>query len=540
MGTHHLLGRTLLTLGCLLLVTASEGRFAPSAPHSITMAPQTTASTALTFDQAVGISSVDPVNPLGYPSAYEALFLVGNTLVTFDKKMTPQPSLATHWSVKADKRTWIFTLRSGVRFQDGTPFTAQDVKRDFDRMMDPASDLTQQAIWSHFAAVTVINPHTVAIVTKQPFAATLDYLAHGSAVILRIPSGNATSIGLHPIGTGPYTLSSLQPNTQALFSANLHYWGGKPALQRIVMRAVPNAETRVADLRAGNAQLIDAVPAVDLPNLNGVGTIHVDAAPSWATTYLDLNTHYGPLTNPLVRRAIGEAIDTNGLIRAIFRGYADPLHSPLAPSMPSYVAASTLSYNLSQAQELLHRAGYSSKDGKLVSGNRQLHLTLTAPTGLYPNDTEVAQAIQQELQGLGIKMTLRTVPAASYFTFVRQSTPTSGYGDMFLWAFNPSNGDPAYTLSINFGKPGTAAALWNKSFYNSTQLQKVLEQQSVTLNQKARLALLARAQKLIAAGTPAVWLYAPRNNIVMSSAVSGVVVLPVQFLLLANASLRSS
>jgi ABC-type transport system substrate-binding protein len=535
MSTRRVFHTTLLTAGCLLLLAAFPVRSAALASAPVARASQTAGT--LTFDQAVPISSVDPVNPLGYPSAYEALFLVGNTLVTFNGQMQIEPSLAIRWHVMKDQKTWVFTLRSGVTFQDGTPFTAQAVQADFDRMLNPTTDPTQQGIWSHFAAVKVINAHTVHIVTKQPFAATLDYLAHGSAVILHFPATGGKAIGLHPVGTGAYMITSFQPGTQMTLSANPRYWGGKPALKQIVLRAVPNAQTRIDDLRSGHAQLIDSVPAVDLASLRAAPGIRIDAAPSWVTTYLEFNTQHGPLTNPLVRRALGDAIDTRGIIKAVFDGYADPLASPLAPSMPSYVAASSAAYSTSRALALLRRAGYTSKGGKLLSGGKQLHLTFTAPTGLYPNDTEVAQAIQQELQSIGIAVTLHTVPASSYFTFIREATPTSGYGDMFLWAFNPSNGDPGYTLAINFGKPGTAAALWNKSFYNSPALQTLLAQESATLQHSRRLALLGQAQHLIAAGAPAAWLYAPRNNVAMSSAVSGVTVLPVEFLLLGQASM---
>lgn len=536
MSTRPLFCTTLLTAGCLLLL----GTFPVRSTALATVGAPQTAGT-LIFDQAVPISSVDPINPLGYPSAYEALFLVGNTLVTFDGKMHIEPSLATRWHVMPDNRTWVFTLRSGVRFQDATPFTAQAVKADFDRMLDPATDPTQQAIWSHFAAVKAINAHTVQIVTRQPFAATLDYLAHGSAVILHLPAVQRakapSTVGLHPIGTGPYMVSSFQPGTQVTFNANPHYWGGKPALKQIVLRAVPNAQTRIDDLRSGHAQLIDSVPAVDLATLRATPGIRIDATPSWVTTYLEFNTQHGPLTNLLVRRALSDAIDTAGIVKAIFDGYADPIASPLAPSMPGYAAASSASYSPSKALALLRRAGYTYKGGKLLAGSTQLHLMFTAPTGLYPNDTEVAQAIQQNLHSIGIAVTLHTVPASSYFTFIRQATPTSGYGDMFLWAFNPSNGDPGYTLAINFGKPGTAAALWNKSFYNSRTFQTLLARESATLNQTRRLALLGQAQHLIAAGVPAAWLYAPRNNVAMSSALSGLTVLPVEFLLVGNASI---
>lgn len=485
----------------------------------------------LVFDQAVAVSSLDPVNPLGYPSGYEGLFLIGDGLVRFNAKMHPVPDLATKWKVKPNHKTWIFYLRRGVRFQDGSPFTAQSVKADFDRMLDPTADPTQQAIWSNFASVKVMNRYTIAVTTKKRFAATLDYLAHGSAVILKIPSDTKT-IGTHPVGTGPYRLASLQPGTSATFVANAHFWGGKPKLAEIVFRAVPNPETRVADLRSGGAQLIDQVPATDLPGLKGDPGVHVETAKTWVTTYLEFNTAHGPLASRLVRQALTHVVDTRGIVKALFHNDADLIASPLAPTMPGYIRVQAAKQSSAAALALLKKAGYTMKGGKLENKSGQMHLTFTAPTGLYPNDAEVAQVIQQEIQSLGVDVTLHTMPAASYFTFIHSATPTNGYGDMYLWAFNPSNGDPNYTLSINFGKPGTDAALWNKSFYNSPRLQKLLSEAAGAVKHSKWLTFIRQAQKQIGAGTPAVWLYSPRNNLAMRKNVVGLTALKVQFLVL--------
>lgn len=522
------LGATILAISLTILIglpldtTASTRTFA-SAAHKL--------PGRLVFDQAVGVSSLDPVNPLGYPSGYEGLFLVGDGLVRFNAKMHPIPDLATKWKVKADHKTWVFYLRRGVRFQDGSPFTAQSVKADFDRMLDPTADPTQQAIWSNFATVKVVNRYTVAIKTKKRFAATLDYLAHGSAVILKIPS-DTKSIGTHPIGSGPYRLASLQPGTGATFDANPRYWGGKPKLAQIVFRAVPNPETRVADLRSGGALLIDQVAATDLSTLKGDSAVHVMEAKTWVTTYLEFNTAHGPLASRLVREALTHVVDTKGIVKALFHNDADLIASPLAPTMPGYIRAQAATHGTVAALALLKKAGYTVQGGKLENKSGQMRLTFTAPTGLYPNDAEVAQVIQQELQGLGIDVTLHTVPAASYFTLIQSSTPTSGYGDMYLWAFNPSNGDPNYTLSINFGKPGTSAALWNKSFYDSPKVQKLLQEAAGAVKHAKWLGFVRQAQKQISAGTPAVWLYSPRNNLAMRKTVTGLTALKVQFLIL--------
>lgn len=523
--------RPFIRVGALLLIAA-----APVLSSGFA-APTQAAGKSLVFDTAVGVSSLDPVNPLGYPSGYEALFLIGDGLVRFNSKMKPIPDLATKWSVKPDHKTWVFTLRKGVRFSDGSRFTAQSVKADFDRMLDPTSDPTQQAIWSNFASVRVINTYTIAIKTKVRFAATLLYLSHGSAVILKVPSDPKT-ISTNPVGTGPYKLSSMTPGTEAVFKPNPHFWGGKPKLQQITFRGVPNPETRIADLRSGGAQLVDQVPAADLPAVKGDSNMRVQEAPTWVTTYLEFNTAHGPLANKNVRQAIVDIIDTKGIARSIFHNDADTIGSPLAPTMPGYIEAHKPKVDRKAALALLKKAGYTLKGGKLQNSSGQMKLVFTAPTGQYPNDTQVAQVIQQEVQSLGIDVSLSSVPAASWIATVRTSTPTTGYGDMYLWAFNPSNGDPDYTLSINFGKPGTDAALWNHSFVNIPRAQKLMTQAAAAVNHKKWLALVKQIQILINNAQPCAWLYVPRNNVAMSKNVTGLSILKVQFLILRDIALK--
>ncbi|MHB8621060.1 MAG: ABC transporter substrate-binding protein, partial [Chloroflexota bacterium] len=351
------------------------------------------------------------------------LFLVAEGLVEFDSKMHVRPALASSWKVLPDQKTWEFKLRPNVSFQDGTPFDAQAVETNYKRMLDPKIDATGQATWTPFASVQAIDKQTVRIATKAPFASTLQYLAHFSATIMSPRALQGSNIQLHPVGTGPYAVTSFQPGVTVNLARNDKWWRGKAGLSTITLRAVANAQARVSALQAGQAQLIDNVAATDRPTLKANNNLQVVSTPTWVTTWLMLNTASGPFKDVNLRKGLAYAIDVKSIISAIFRGQADALDSPLASNMPGYSKVASATYDPARAQAAFKQAGYAMSGGKLMKNGQPLSLTFSAPTGLYPNDTAVAQAIQAGLQKLGMEVKLNTQPASAWFTYIRDAKP---------------------------------------------------------------------------------------------------------------------
>jgi len=167
------------------------------------------APAVLTFAQSAAVTALDPAGPpafLSSPATWEAAWLIYDGLVRFTDEVKIVPELATSWRVAQDARTWTFKVRSGVSFQDGTPVTAQAIAGDLQREASPTTNQSYRSLWDPIASVSAPDASTVQIVTKQPFAALLNTLAHGSALVVSPAAIEKWGVAyrLHPVGSGPY------------------------------------------------------------------------------------------------------------------------------------------------------------------------------------------------------------------------------------------------------------------------------------------------------------------------------------------------
>ncbi|HNR00294.1 MAG TPA: ABC transporter substrate-binding protein, partial [Trueperaceae bacterium] len=226
-------------------------------------------------------------------------------LVERDASGAVLPGLATSWSLDADNVTWTLTLRQGVRFHDGTEFSADDVKATFDRILNPAFELPLSSVLKVVSRVEVVDPYTVKIVTGSPTPDFLNRLAYGVAVIISSDAVEkyGADIDWTPVGTGPYRLESYVPNESVTLVAFPDYWGGTPLLDRVEFRTVREPGTRVALLEAGEVDIIVDVPATDLPGLKAQADKAVLLAPSTRVMHIGVNTQVAPFDNVLVRQA---------------------------------------------------------------------------------------------------------------------------------------------------------------------------------------------------------------------------------------------
>ncbi len=173
---------------------------------------------------------MDSIDPRGYPSAYEAVYLLYDQLVRFDENLTIQPELATSWEVSEDGLTWTFNLRDDVTFHDGTPFNAEAVKFHIERLLDPEWASPNRSLWDHITAVNVVDDYTIQLTTAEAFGPMLNYLAHGSGGIASPTAVEQFGKDFveNPVGTGPYRLESFTPGVELVLAANEDYWNGPP------------------------------------------------------------------------------------------------------------------------------------------------------------------------------------------------------------------------------------------------------------------------------------------------------------------------
>jgi peptide/nickel transport system substrate-binding protein len=456
--------------------------------------PSTTGSTAksgstnasLTADLASYPASLDP--GLQYDTdSYSVYRNIFDQLLHRDPTTHKiVPWLATSWKQEGQK-TWVFTMRAGVKFSDGTPMTAADAAFSIQRILDPKLASQQNANFSAIASATG-SGNTLTITTKYPSPTLLSYLTTLSVVPMADVKkvGNA-AFNLHPIGSGPYTFSSSIPGSQVVLKRNDAWWGAKPQIADVTFRAVPSAASRVADLKSGKADIADSMTPDSATQLKGSSGLQVLSAPTERVSYLAFNTIKGGATNdPKVRQAISMAIDYTSLISELEQGYAKPVNSVLTPLAVGYpTALPGYTYNKAQAKALVKQAGAA---GKTI-------VMATSPT----YDPQIVQSIQANIQDIGLKVSIQNTDQATYLKKVQ--SPTHDWGSIRFgqWSCACLDADGvAYPLFHT----GT---IW--SSYSNPQFDSLVDSARQTIDPAARTKDYAQAYAILAKDLPGIGLF---------------------------------
>lgn len=355
---------------------------------------------------------------LSFNQGYEGLRFVGfqlyDGLTRYDLSRGDAvpavvPGLAQSWDVEPSGTAWTFHLRPGVTFTDGTRLDADAVVFNLDRHINKQSrhyhpELAGMSSLSiaGIKSYAKVDDMTVRIDTNGPWAhlpgdLTTVFMASPAAVL---KYGNA-GFGAHPVGTGPFKFVSEKRGRELVLDANAHYWAGAPKLSRLVLRPMPDELARVAALRAGEVNWIEAPSPDNLPPLRSAGyrvlTNSYDHVWPWI-----LDTKRGPLKDPRVRRALNLAINREQMSTDLLRGAADPAWQ-LAPraSTANTPEGNTFGYDPAGARALLAQAGYP--DG--------FSMSVSYPTGGSGNmqPGPMNEELRSDLAAVGIRVELRPI-----------------------------------------------------------------------------------------------------------------------------------
>ena len=291
---------------------------------------------SLIYGQSLPITDLGPAFTafLHYPSGYEAGFVLYDRLVTFDEQLQFNPQLAESWEISEDQTSVTFKLRAGATFHDGTPIDAAAIQFNVERMMDSSINNTNRPLWDPIAGADVIDDLTVRLRTKGPYALLLNTLAHGSGAIVSpaaIEANGQESMTQNPVGSGPYKLESFNPGLELVLTPHEGYWGGAPALDRIVFRYIPEAATRVSALKSGSVDVIDGVPTHLIAEIEASEGLQILSSPSLRPMGIAMITTIPPLDQVAVRQAMNHAVPVEAIADKLFLGQAKGLG--LAPRL---------------------------------------------------------------------------------------------------------------------------------------------------------------------------------------------------------------
>jgi glutathione transport system substrate-binding protein len=345
------------------------------------------------------ITGMDPHTSLGIQALYveQSLF---NTLVTIDDNAEYVPDLAESWDVKEDGKVYVFHLRKGVKFHDGTDLTAEAVKWNFDRLLNPAEKVITASYFTPIIdAVDVVDQHTLQITLKYPTNTLLPALAvYRVGFMIISPESykqwGKKDLSQHPAGTGPFKLVRWEQNRLIELERNPNYFKKDlPYLDRLQFHIMKDGVTRAAALRAGEVDFVNEVPMEHAARLADDPKIEGFRGLDAAEIYIPLNVQRHPFDDLRVRQALaGYGIDRAAIAKIAFLGYAQPLLGVIPPGTRGHEDIMEMyPYNPGRAKALLQEAGFDE--------HKPLEYTIMTHAA-YPPLPTVATVMKAQLESL--------------------------------------------------------------------------------------------------------------------------------------------
>lgn len=330
--------------------------------------------------------------------------LVFDRLVAFDKNMQNYiPQLATSWE-KKDDLTWIFNLRKGVKFTDGTSFNAEAAKISLERT---SKAIRGQRFHGMISTVNILDDYKIEIKLKEPSASFFPNLteATGSMFSPTALEKYGEEFFKNPVGTGMFKLEEWIPGQHVVLTRNEEYWGPPAKLEKVIFVPIPNVASRVMAFKGGDLDVIENLPAHEAPSIEKDPNYKLMSVPQLRTVWIGFNCGDAILKDPKVREAIAHAIDRESIIKYVMENRVREANLGLLP--PEIMKTDpplSLNYDPALSKKLLAEAGY--KGG--------LKLQLWTPEGRYVKDLEIAQVVQGQLQSVGIDVSITVMEWSSY------------------------------------------------------------------------------------------------------------------------------
>lgn len=422
--------------------------------------------------------------------------LIFNGLIRLDANLKPIPALATSWRYVSPTVLEV-NLRKGVTFHDGTPFNADDVLYTYNTILDTKFNSPRRSFYTPITKIEAINPLKVRFTLDKPFAPLVQYLDMGivskeSATKMGAEYGNA------PVGTGPFKLVRWQRGNRIELAAFDKYWGGKPKVDRVVIRAIPDNNVRLVALESGELDFIHSpVPPQDLDRLAKNAKLTLEKTTGLGFTYLNLNTKDPILNDRRVRQALAYLTDRQTISQDLYYGMDTPGDSFLLPGTSWYaLAAKKYPYDPKAADKLLTQAGWvaARSGGVRMKNGKPLQLELI--TNIDPNRQQVLEFLQGEWRKAGIDVKVRAYDFASMLNDL-----TNGkYQVSLIGLLNLVDPDRG-----SFNQFTTTGAS-NYGKYSNPKIDELLEKARTVTNVTQRKVLYSQAAKLISEDVPYVFV----------------------------------
>jgi peptide/nickel transport system substrate-binding protein len=441
----------------------------------------------------VGISSdaatMDP-HFSGHKVDRQIYFNVYDPLVNLGVDLAIEPGLAESWDVP-DPTTYIFNLRQGVRFHDGTDFNAEAVKVNFDRMMDPDLQSLRRGEVAGIESVEVVDDYTVQLNLSAPNSALLATLTDRTGMIISPTAIEelGDDLARNPVGTGPFRFVEWQQDDHLNLERNDDYWmEGLPYLDEIQYRVILDDSVIVAALENEEIDIVEAVPPRFVENTRAAENLVTLDIPSLAVWFLWLNSTAPPFDSKPLREAFANAIDIVPIVERIYLNVGVPANGPISPASWAY------------AEDVPIRAyDPDSARAKLEEGGMPDGFSCVFKTTPTPANLQVTQLIQAMVAEVGIQMEIEQVDSAT------QIADTVSKNFEVTWSQWSGRPDPDGNTYQHFHANGGM----NYGGYDNAEVNDLLDEGRVVAEQEDRKAIYERVTEILQEDVPAVFLWHP-------------------------------
>jgi peptide/nickel transport system substrate-binding protein len=441
------------------------------------------------------VQSFDPIVPSDNMSIWTMLLMYDQLVRTGKDGASVTPDAARNWTTSADGKTWTLHLRDDLKFSDGTPVTAEDVKFALQRAGSRGSNFE-----SNFKLIDRIDtpdPHTVVVHLKKPSASFLAYAALYSASIVpeRLVTAQGQAFWQHPVGSGPFVLTEWVKNDHLVLKRNPYYWQKPyPYLDGVRFDVLTDDNTRMLKFRSQELDVATNVPPNEVEPLRKINGVSVRLFPQMRIDFVYLNHAHKPLDDLRVRQALNYAVDRRAILKAVLYGYGQVATSMLPPMLDWDNQLKPYPYDVTRAKALLREAGYGngfSAEVLIASGE-----SVTS---------RIATILQDEFKEIGVNLKITVLDIGTLF-----ARRKAGDFDMIIRYYTSDVIDPDELVAFGIDYSGGAIAKWMD--FKNDRISQLAAAAEAEMDPQKRKAMYFEIQKIAYDQYEAIPLYYADNR----------------------------
>ncbi len=433
---------------------------------------------------------------------------VYETLVRLDTDLKIQPGLAESWETPDDGKTWVFHLRRGIKFHDGTPFNATAVVFSYSN-----KSFVRKVTLGTVDRVEALDEYSVKFVSKRPTPVPF-YITHVAWPVMSPTCVDEKGEFVKPIGTGPFKFEKQIKDQEVVLARNDEYWAEEPTLEKIIFKVIPEVGTRVMALETKEVDMIMKVPEFEVSRLEVEPNIEVYRKLTTFTDFLQFNCEKEPFNDTKVRKAVAYAVDTEKLVKTVLEDVGKPANGrPLSPVMLySKPDLKLYEYNTEKTKELLLEAGWKDTDGDGIvdKDGKPFKVPLLVERGAWTQRfIPMSEAIQGELRKVGIDVEIQVLEPGAVIKREREGNfdmiLRTGY---FVWGSYPRH------FFVHYSK-------CPYGHYKNEEYDRLVDLADMTVGPKEQEKLYHELQEMVIEEVPAFYLVHEEKIVAANSYVKG-------------------